>query len=322
MRGGDLVPLKARDQVPEKLGVKAHVLSDGDRAALQSLIPLASAVGITTLFKLFFSARERTALAVFEIFAIVSVLVAAALTASIAISLMHQDKEISGHELTETAMPLVVAAFLLVFIIVLARLREAGDRNWSMLPIGLAGAYLAAMAIVTLRVWAATPENAALIAGGLLAVGALLSLGVNWWERRAAHGSRRGRARELAKTIAAGYAPARKRLRPSLPEPEAAGAMEVACWVKKGHTYLDLNGCERLRDLVKERWDTMGKAGVQPPAGSKILAAIDVRYRIPFRRSRPEARVSTVEVPGGGSDTKAAPMNEDGLIDVTDLGLL
>lgn len=316
------MPFKARRGPPEKLGVKEHVLSDGDRAALQSLIPLASAVGITTLFKLFFSARQRTAFSVFEIFAIVSVLTAAALTASIAISLMHQEKPISGHELTETAMPLVVAAFLLVFITILSRLRAAGDSNWSMLPIGLACAYAAVGALLTIRIWTATPENASLVALVLLAIGALIAFAVFLWERRSARGSRRGRTRELAKTIAAGYAPARKRLRPSLPEPKDAGVTEVACWVKKGRTFMDINGCERLRDMVRERWDAMGDAGVQPPHGSTILAAIDVRYRIPFRRSRPEARVSVVQVPGGANDTQAAPMNEDGLIDVTDLGLL
>jgi len=42
----------------------------------------------------------------------------------------------------------------------------------------------------------------------------------------------------------------------------------------------------------------------------------------PLRRRRPEVRVSTVHVPGGGNNTQAAPMNEDDLIDVTDLGLL
>jgi hypothetical protein len=300
--------------------VKEHALAASDRAALQSLIPLASAIGVGTMFALFFGSRKRTAFAIFEIFAIVSVLVAAALTASIAISLLHQDKAISDHDLTETAMPLVVAAFLLVFITVLGRLRVAGDRLWTMFPIGLACVWVAAM--LTIRVWAATPENASLVAFALLGIGALIAFGVFLWEWRSARGSRRGRARELAKTIAAGYAPARKRLRPSLPEPEGTAATEVACWVKKGHTYLDLNGCERLRDLVRERWDAMGEAGVQPPNGSRILAAIDVRYRIPFRRSSPEARVSIVQAPGGDNDTQAAPMNEDGLIDVTDLGLL
>jgi hypothetical protein len=295
-------------------------LAASDRAALQSLIPLASAIGVGTMFALFFGSRKRTAYAVFEIFAIVSVLVAAALTASIAIGLLHEDKAIGDQELTQTAMPLVVAAFLLVFITVLARLRAAGDRGWSMLPIGLACVYVAAM--LTLRVWAATPENASLVAGGLLAVGGLLSVAVAAWERWSARGSRRGRARELAKKIAAGYVPDRKPLLPSLPEGDGEAATEVACWVKRGRTYLDLEGCERLRGLVQGRWDVLGEPGVQPPSGSRILAAVDVRYRIPLRRSRPEARVSTLQVPGGDSDAAVVPMSEDDLFDVTDLGLL
>jgi len=300
--------------------VKEQALAASDRAALQSLIPLASAIGVGTMFALFFGPRKRTAYAVFEIFAIVSVLVAAALTASIAITLLHEDKAIGDHELTQTAMPLVVAAFLLIFITVLARLRAAGDRGWSMLPIGLACVYVAAM--LTLRVWAATPEDASLVAGALLGVGALLSVAVAGWERWSARGSRRGRARELGKKIAAGYLPDRKPLLPSLPEGEADAGTEIACWVKRGRTYLDFDGCERLRELVRERWDALGEAGMQPPTGSKILAAIDLRYRIPFRRSSPEARVSTVQVPNGDNEIMAAPMNEDGLIDVTDLGLL
>ena len=301
--------------------MKEHALAASDRAALQSLIPLAGALSVGTLFALFFGPRKRTAYAVFEVFAIVSVLVAAALTASLAISLMHEDKAIGDHELTQTAMPLVVATFLLVFLTVLARLRAAGDRGWSMLPVGLAFVYVAAMLTLTLRIWSATPANAVWVAGGLLAVGGLLSLAVAGWERWSARGSRRGRARELGKKVAAGYVLDRKPLLPSLPEPDGAEPTKVACWVKRGRTYLDLDHCERLRALVQERWDSMGDADVQP-TGSRILAAVDVRYRIPFRRSHPEARISIVEVPSGHNDTQAAPMNEDGLIDVTDLGLL
>lgn len=299
--------------------MKEHALAASDRAALQSLIPLASAIGVGTMFALFFGPRKRTAYAVFEIFAIVSVLVAAALTASIAISLLHEDKAIGDQELTQTAMPLAVATFLLIFITVLARLRAAGDRGWSMVPVGLACVYVAAM--LTLRVWSATPENASLVAFGLLGVGGLLSAAVAAWERWSARGSRQGRARELGKTIAAGYVPHRKPLRPSLPEGTGDATTEVACWVRRGRTYLDFDGCERLRELVRGRWDALGDAGVQPPTGSRILAAVDLRYRIPLRRSRPEVRVSTVQVPGGDNDTKAAPKNEDGLFDVTDLDL-
>jgi len=294
-------------------------LAASDRAALQSLIPLASALGVGTMFALFFGPRKRTAYAVFEVFAIVSILVAAALTASIAISLLHEDKAISDHELTLTAMPLVVAAFLLVFLTVIARLRAAGNRGWAILPVGLACVYVAAM--LTLKVWAATPEDASVVAGVLLGVGGLLSVAVAAWERWSARGSRQGRARELRKKIAAGYVPDRKSLLLSLPERESGSATEVACWVKRGRTYMDFDGCQHLGELVREGWDEMGEVGVQPPTGSTILTSIDVRYRIPFRRSRPEARVSTIQVPSGDNDVKTAPMNEDGLIDVSDLGL-
>lgn len=300
--------------------MKEHALSPSDRAALQSLIPLASALGVGTMFALFFGPRKRTAYAVFEIFAIVSVLVAAALTASIAISLLHEDKAISDHDLTLTAMPLVVAAFLLVFLTVLARLRAAGNRGWSMLPVGLACVYVAAM--LTLKVWATTPEDASMVAGVLLAVGGLLSVAVAAWERWSTRGSRRGRARELGKKIAAGYVLDRKPLLPSLPKGDGEDVTEVACWVKRGRTYLDFDGCQRLGELVRKRWDGMGDARMQPPTGSRILTAVDALYRLPFRRRRPEARVSMVRVPDGENDVKAAPINEDGLVDVTDLGLL
>lgn len=300
--------------------MKEHALSASDRAALQSLIPLASALGISTAFALFFGPRKRASYALFEIFAIVAVLIAAALTAATAISLMHRDQALSDKELLQTAMPLVVAAFLLVFITVLARLRAAGDRGMGMVPLGLVCAYVAAM--LTLSVWAATPEDAALVAFVILAVGGLLSYGTALWERQSARRMRRGQVDALAKTIGHGYQPARKLLLPLLPEPTDAAPIEVACWVKKDRTFLDLEGCRRLGKLVEERWNALHEAAAQPPIGGKILAAVDVRYRIPSRRDRPEVRISTVAVPGGDNDVAAAPMNEDDLIDVTDLGLL
>lgn len=300
--------------------MKEHVLGASDRAALQSLIPLASAIGVGTMFALFFGSRKRTAYALFEIFAIVAVLVAAALTAATAISLLHRDTAISDHELTQTAMPLVVAAFLLVFITVLARLRTAGDRSWSMLPVGLLCVYLAAM--LTLRVWAATPENASLVAAGLLVVGGVLSFGAGLWERRSARGTRGGQVTAVAEKVASGYLPDRKPLLLSLPEAEGESPPNLQCWVRQGRTFLDLEGCRRLRGLVDERWDAVTAAETQPPAGGTILALVELRYRVPFRRSRPEARISTVTVPGGSRNTKHVSTNDDGLVDVSGLGLL
>jgi hypothetical protein len=51
--------------------MKEHLLNDGDRAALQALVPLAGALGVGTIFALFFGGRRKAGLAVFELFAIV-----------------------------------------------------------------------------------------------------------------------------------------------------------------------------------------------------------------------------------------------------------
>jgi hypothetical protein len=66
-------------------GVNAHLvlaaaLGASDRAALQSLIPLASGLGAGTIFGLFFVGRRRAGFAVFEAITIVAVLVAVSTT--------------------------------------------------------------------------------------------------------------------------------------------------------------------------------------------------------------------------------------------------
>jgi hypothetical protein len=104
----------------------ATALSDSDRAALQSLIPLTSGLGAGTIFGLFFVGRRQAGFAVFESIAIVSVLVAVSTTAYYSIALLHRDTAISNQELVETAMPLLVAAVLLILISIVARLRGAG----------------------------------------------------------------------------------------------------------------------------------------------------------------------------------------------------
>ena len=87
--------------------MKEQLLSDSDRAALQSLIPLAGALGAGTIFGLFFGGRKRAGFAVFEIFAMVSVLVAVGSTAYFSIALMHANEPISDADLTQTATPLI-----------------------------------------------------------------------------------------------------------------------------------------------------------------------------------------------------------------------
>ena len=79
-----------RGEVKEHLFAVAE-LSASDRAALQSLIPLASGLGVGTIFGLFFVGRRRASFAVFESIAIVAVLVAVATTAYYSIALLHRD---------------------------------------------------------------------------------------------------------------------------------------------------------------------------------------------------------------------------------------
>ena len=113
--------------------------------------------------------RRKSGIAVFELFAIVAVLTAAGSTAYFSVSLLHQNEAITSHELTQTATPLVVAAFLLVFVSVFARLPGSLTRIITLLPLAIAGIVIAAL--LSSSTWSAGPENASLVALAMLAVG-------------------------------------------------------------------------------------------------------------------------------------------------------
>jgi hypothetical protein len=155
--------------------VKEQVLNPSDRAALQGLIPLAGALGAGTIFALFFGGRRRgSGIAVFELFAIVAVLAAVGTTAYLAIGLLHANEAISDHILTQTAMPLVFAVFLLVLVSVLSRLPGSAKRIFSLLPLiliaGAVAAWLAGSA------WSFGPEETAVMAALILGVGGLAAV--------------------------------------------------------------------------------------------------------------------------------------------------
>ncbi len=212
--------------------MKQHLLSEGDRAALQALVPLAGALGVGTIFALFFGGRRKSGIAVFELFAIVAVLTAAGSTAYFSVSLLHQNEAITSHELTQTATPLVVAAFLLVFVSVFARLPGSFTRVVTLLPLAVIG--IAIAALLASSTWSAGPENASVVALVILGIGALLG-GVAWlidrldigWESREEH-------RRLTRLFSAGYLPTEKAAHFALPQLEPASSdLELACWVKK-----------------------------------------------------------------------------------------
>jgi hypothetical protein len=304
--------------------LKEQLLGSSDRAALQSLVPLCGALGAGTIFALFFGGRrKRTGLAVFEIFAIAAVLTAVGTTAYFCIALLHQNKPISDHELTETATPLIVAAFLLIFVSIFSRLRGSVERVAAILPLAIAGAILAAF--LTSSAWTAEPDNASLVALLILAVGVVMG-GAAWALDRAHSNLDRGRELNHLKALAgSGYQPEERTLLLAIPVPSAGTdrAPVVSCWTRKGHTFLDSTGAILLRNAVSERWRALPGSEARPPVGAVILLEMKVRRSAFEPRRARSLRISTF-TPANAAAAKVHELkpNDDGLFDVTELGLV
>lgn len=302
--------------------MKQHLLSDGDRAALQALVPLAGALGVGTIFALFFGGRRKSGVAVFELFAIVAVLTAVGSTAYFAIALLHRNEAISSHELTQTAMPLLVAVFLLVFVSAFARLPANGLRALTLFPLALLGAVIAAL--LASSTWSDDPGSASLAALLMLGVGAIVGAGA-WlvdrmdigWDRRCEH-------RRLTGLYSAGYLPTEKEPRLALPQQHGeTPSQELACWVKRGRFYLDIPGWLNLRREAGERWRAFAIGEARPPVGSAILIRVKVGFRVPWLRDHAVVRVSVLEpAHGGEARVREVRSNEDGHFDVTELGIV
>lgn len=249
-------------------------------------------------------------------------LTAAGSTAYFSVSLLHQNEAITSHELTQAATPLVVAAFLLVFVSVFARLPGSLTRIITLLPLAIAGIVIAAL--LASSTWSAGPENASLVALAMLAVGALVGVAAWLIDRLDIGWEGRAERRRLTRLYAAGYAPAEKAPRFVLPEPASAAADGgLACWEKKDKAYLDLPGWLRLRDQTGSRWRALAGGEARPPLGGAILTEVKVGLRVPGAHSQPAVRVSLLD-PTRDSEPRVREVraNEDGLFDVTDLGIV
>jgi hypothetical protein len=98
------------------------MLSAGNRDALQGMLEVAIGLGVATVFALFFAGRRKSSTAIFEVTVIVAVFTLVALTATACIVGLHEGNAIANDQLTRVAMPLAVAAFVLVFTMAFARL--------------------------------------------------------------------------------------------------------------------------------------------------------------------------------------------------------
>jgi len=291
--------------------VKEHLLNDGDRAALQGLIPLAGALGAGTIFALFFGGRRRgSGIAVFELFAIVAVLTAVATTAYLAIALLHRNTPVSDRELTETATPLIVAVFLLVFLSALSRLPGSAERIAALLPLALGAGFVAFW--LASSSWASDPAHASLVALIILAVGALIALFVDRF-RFGSDGRRE--QHEMARLSAAGYLPLERALAVALP-PNGDPTPVLICWARKERLYVDWAGLHLLREEARRRWAALSGGKARLPVGAAL-----VEVKIPWLGLRRTALVSTFE-PGDDSPRVHELRLDSGLADVTGLGLV
>ena len=303
--------------------MKEQLLSDGDRAALQGLIPLAGALGAGTIFALFFGGRRRgSGIAVFELFAIVAVLVSVGTTAYLAIALLHNNEAISDRVLTQTATPLIFAVFLLVLVSVLGRLPGSAVRIFSVLPLVIVAAAVAAW--LASSSWSFEPGETVLMAALVLGIGGITAL-VAWGGDRLDSRFERGtQHRRFVRLSVAGYKVAERDLLLSLPSRRAGDdGSSLSCWTRKEKIYIDAIACRQLRDRTRARWDRLAEDRAKPPNGSRVLTRIHVSQEVLALVRRRRARFWVFE-PGSDAETRvhALEANDDGLFDVTGLGIV
>jgi hypothetical protein len=269
--------------------VKEHLLtttalSASDRAALQSLIPLASGLGAGTIFGLFFVGRRRASFAVFESIAIVAVLVSVATTAYYSIALLHRDTAITNQELVETAVPLLVAAVLLILISIVARLRGATQRISVLLPLVLV-AVVAAIELASSGI-AIEPGAAPVVALVILAAGAGFGALGTAVDGRARRRLRHREHERLARLSGRGYALAAAPFAVALPRlPDDAGAPTIDVWRRGASSFLDGPGALRLRDEVDRRWQSLAAGEARAPIGP--AASLEAEPSAPIAPTAP-----------------------------------
>lgn len=303
--------------------MKEQVLNPSDRAALQGLIPLAGALGAGTIFALFFGGRRRgSGIAVFELFAIVAVLVAVGTTAYLAIALLHDNQPIGDKALTQTATPLIFAVFLLVLVSVLGRLPGSATRIVSVIPLLLVAAIAAAW--LASSAWSFKPGETILMAAVILGIGGLTALLAWGGDRLDSRWERRNQQRRFVRLSRAGYRVAERGLAPALPSRRAGGdRVSISCWVRKDRVYLDAIACQQLRARARARWDRLAEEKGRPPSGSTVLTEVHVSNGLLFLLGVRGLRLSLF-APGADTEIRVHELeaNDDRLFDVTGLGIV
>lgn len=306
--------------------MKEHLLNANDRAAFQGLIALAGAIGIGALLAGSFfdrsGARDRdVGLTVFEVFSVVAILTASAMTAYFSIEYLHAGEAVSGAQFGQVGAPLVGATALLALLRATSR--------FTALPGGL-GNHLATIAVtafgavvIAFVISLQTSEAEYVVPGSglILIIGALIGWFFLQIERFFLNDNERKARIRVATRAAAGYEPEKTVLGPGLPEAVSGlDGLKVVVWKKKDRIYLDQTESRRLQVAVEERWADLAAGQALPPLKDAMLIKLDLTTKlVPW----PPRFLLTVETSTGGQveAPKPAEVNSDGLFDITDLGI-
>lgn len=305
-----------------------NLLDSNTQAALGGLIALAGALGIGALLaQQFFDRagrRDRNVrVAVFEVFAVVTILTTSGMTAFFSLFLLQSGEAVSDSEFTEAATPLIIAAVLLVVLVALARFAGLHGGLGEHLPTSVATIFFAVVIASVLAFLAIPVEHIATAVAAVLLLGLATAQGFAFLERRTMNGTEKGMRERLATLSASGYDPLAAAVRPALPQDShATPNLELICWMKKGKTYLDPVACFRLRDEVSQRWDRLMKAELLPPAGQVSLARVEIKTKVFPWPPRLRLSVQTYSRGEPGFATQVVEAEENGLIDITELNLV
>jgi hypothetical protein len=240
---------------------------------------------------------------------------------------------VSNEELVETALPLVVAAVLLIVMSIVARLRGATQRIVVVLPLVLV-AVVAAIELASSGV-ALEPTAAPIVALVILAAGAAFGALGTLVDARARREARRAAHDRLALLTGRGYVAAEARLALALPrlsgEPAVGigergvlaastdASLRLDVWRRGEAAFIDGPAAKRLREEVDGRWQSLAAGEAGSAIGPFVL--LEVGSTGGSRGAVPtELRLDTLR-PGTATPRRTARLhpNGDGLFEVTDL---
>ncbi len=308
--------------------MKENLLDAGNRAALQGLITVASALGIGALFSQYFFRRRGArdldvGFTVFEVVAVATILTASGLSAFASLLFLHSGKEINDLQFAQASAPLVVAIILLLLLSAMARFSNLPGGIGGHLPTFGVTAWVGAVLAIAASRPAPEPGSLVVIVVVILAIGAGVAWSFMRIERFGMNGSQKSMRRRMTILSARGYRPKEMTLRPAVPQPRVGDPnLGLVCWSKKKRIYLDQPGCLRLRNEVHERWTGLANGETLAPVGEVVLTEIDTKTTVLPWPPKFQMVIKTHKQGSPDIESHTLPVNSEGLFELTELDIV